>query len=119
MCRHGCEILRNPFEVEAETDVRSSVSLIHSLLEGGQRLVLHVVTAAEPVRGGGVADGRVHGTVFVAGPVALGLRDHVKRPDPPLRGLSVVALLRKLLPFLPIVGAAAFCIGILQREKEA
>lgn len=59
--------------------------VVHSLLEGGQRFILHVVTAAaaEPVGVGrvGVADGGVHRAVDAGGggalAVALGLRDHL------------------------------------------
>lgn len=97
---------------------------IHSLLEGGQRFILHVViaAAAEPVRVGrvGVANGGVHRAVAGGGgalAVALGLRDHLKRPESRLRGLSV-ALPRKLPIFLFLVGAA-LCKGVLQWEKGA
>ena len=78
----------------------------NSLLEGGQRFILHVVTAAaaaaaaEPVGVGGRApDGSVH-----CGLVVLRLRDHLRRR---LRWRAV-ALLPKLPAFLLfLVGAAA------------
>ena len=102
---------------------------IHSLLEGGQRFILHVVTAAaEPVGVGrvGVADGGVHRAV-AGGPVvgvgggalaiALGLRDHLKHPDSRLRGLSVALPLK--LPIVLFLVGAALCKGVLQGENGA
>ena len=89
----------------------------NSLLEGRQRFILHVVTAAaaaaEPVGVGGRApDGSVHG-----GLVVLRLRDHHLRRR--LRGRAV-ALLPKLPAFLLfLVGAAAFHGGDLKRRGES